>query len=365
MSNKKTPETSAQNIQTNNYVQSTNHPRILPPFVASNTNNSDNQFTNLNLQAQQLAARQSIPRKLPEFYGNPTEWPIFYSSYTQSTQLCGYSNSENLLRLQESLKGKAKQLVQAQLNLPACVPDIMYTLKLIFGQPEYIIDEQLKQIRKIPSLNSEKLETVVTFSIAVSNLVTKFIQSDLKEHLNNPLLLRELIDRLPSNFKLDWLTQRSAIDLRQNLKTNVKHFSDWLKELSTRIYTVTKIYQGIEEPINYFDSVNKTDTENEKRNVRSENDETVKVKTCGVCKESRHDSLGDCKKFHILPIHKRWNCVTKFRLCRICLKVHRPYCLDTGDSCGINDCTKAHHKLLLLPIGDQPNSVGLVSKWPL
>lgn len=56
---------------------------------------------------QQLAARHVVSRELPIFDGNPAEWPMFWSSYTTSSQMCGYTGAENL-HLQCCLKGEAR-----------------------------------------------------------------------------------------------------------------------------------------------------------------------------------------------------------------------------------------------------------------
>jgi len=61
----------------------------------------------------QIAARQAIPRELPAFDGNPQAWPLFYSSFQTSTEIAGYTNAENLMRLQSSLRGRARELVQS------------------------------------------------------------------------------------------------------------------------------------------------------------------------------------------------------------------------------------------------------------
>lgn len=59
------------------------------------------------LSAEQIAARHVLPRELPKFYGSPAEWPIFIR-YDSSTSMGGYSNAENLIRLQRCLQGKAR-----------------------------------------------------------------------------------------------------------------------------------------------------------------------------------------------------------------------------------------------------------------
>lgn len=73
---------------------------------------------------RQIAARK-IYRALPTFTGELEEWPVFKRMFEQSTKECGYSNEENLMRLQQSLKGRARNEVASQLCEPSCIPAIM------------------------------------------------------------------------------------------------------------------------------------------------------------------------------------------------------------------------------------------------
>lgn len=70
----------------------------------------------------QLMARQVMPKDLPPFRGDPEDWPLFYSAYVNTTTACGYSDVENLARLQKALTGRAFDAVRSRLLLPACVP---------------------------------------------------------------------------------------------------------------------------------------------------------------------------------------------------------------------------------------------------
>lgn len=54
------------------------------------------------LNVHQLAARQVIGKDLPNFSGNPEEWPIFICSFEQSTA-CGYADIKILIWLQRCL----------------------------------------------------------------------------------------------------------------------------------------------------------------------------------------------------------------------------------------------------------------------
>ncbi|XP_017476429.1 PREDICTED: uncharacterized protein LOC108366518 [Rhagoletis zephyria] len=81
-----------------------------------------------NITSMQLASRQCVPRDLPTFNGDPDEWHIFISAYEQSSALAGFSNHENLIRLQKCLRGKAREVVRNLLELPDMVPNIINTL---------------------------------------------------------------------------------------------------------------------------------------------------------------------------------------------------------------------------------------------
>ena len=72
------------------------------------------------------------------FNGEPEEWPGFVCQLEQSTQICGYSPEENMLRLQRCLKGKAKDAVKSILYLPDKYENVIKTLSMSFGRPTMI-----------------------------------------------------------------------------------------------------------------------------------------------------------------------------------------------------------------------------------
>lgn len=68
------------------------------------------------LSRSQLAARQAVAKELPNFLG---------CTYENTTRMCGYSEEDNLLRLQRSLKGKAVEAVRSRLLYPAGLPAVI------------------------------------------------------------------------------------------------------------------------------------------------------------------------------------------------------------------------------------------------
>lgn len=61
--------------------------------------------------------------------GKPEEWPIFISTFERSTNCCGFSLEENLVRLQRCLKGKDCKAVSSRFLLPSAVPQVIETLE--------------------------------------------------------------------------------------------------------------------------------------------------------------------------------------------------------------------------------------------
>jgi len=129
----------------------------------------------------QIAARQAIPRELPAFDANPQAWPLFYSSFKTSTEIAGYTNAENLMRLQSSLRGMARELVQSKLLIPAMVPEIIQTLQMCFGRPEHVLQTMLDKARKMPP-PKDKPEPLIEYALCVRNIYSTMEACELATH---------------------------------------------------------------------------------------------------------------------------------------------------------------------------------------
>jgi len=58
-------------------------------------------------------------------------------------------------------------------------------------------------------------------------IITNIEACKLDAHLNNPLLVRELADKLPNQYKMNW-----ALHPKDESIANVKAFSDWLYKIA-------------------------------------------------------------------------------------------------------------------------------------
>ncbi|XP_062707477.1 uncharacterized protein LOC134288004 [Aedes albopictus] len=312
-----------------------------------------------NLTRSQVVARQAVSRELPTFSGTPEEWPLFFSSFTTTTSMCGYTAEENLVRLQKCLTGKAFEAVKCMLMHPMNVTQIISTLKMRFGNPEIIVHNLMAKISSTPAPKAEKLDTIIEFALAVQNLCATIEACQLEEYSYNVALLRELVDKLPSAIKLDWARYR-----RNFAAVNLSIFSGWLYELAEDICPLAgppsdpKINRvGKNNPA--FLNAHAEEVDDQPRKLLKEGTLTDQFKktdaACLVCK-SNCPTIDKCQRFYEMGYNSRWAVVKEFGLCRKCLNTHKGPC-KIQKLCGKNGCEFKHHELLHNNLRDQKAAV--------
>ncbi|XP_055918535.1 uncharacterized protein LOC129950632 [Eupeodes corollae] len=286
----------------------------------------------------QLANRHSMSRDLPNFYGSPEEWPLFISTYDRSTRLCGFSNEENLLRLQKCLKGQVLETMRGRLMLPSNVPNIIQTMRIMYGRPKVIIKSLLQKIQTQPRIQIEKVETIISYSLAVQNLISTIEACDLQEYLHNAELLDDLVSKLPTQLMLDW-----AKAIEGMTSYNLLDFDEWLFRLIDNICKVS--------PAISFNQDSRTPMrKKEKAHINTHSEEDVKTpmsdkRRCKICSQ---DCCGVhlCKRFKNMSLNDKWNAIKQNRLCRTCLKSHPQSRCRLNTLCGVKGCIYRHHPLL-------------------
>ncbi|GBP02981.1 hypothetical protein EVAR_69129_1 [Eumeta japonica] len=268
----------------------------------------------------QLAARQAIPRDLPNFHGDPEEWPLFVSSFENSTSVAGYSHAENLIRLQNCLKGRAKELVKSKLMLPTMVPEIIQTLRMYFGRPEHILERVIEKARQLPP-PKDRLESMIDFALAVKNIYSTMETCKMESHMNNPMLVKEFVGKLSSQYKLNW-----AMYPKDHRIPIVKTFSDWIFQIADAASSVVSAIPAAKNA-----------------NINTHTEARQFQLKCYVC-EGEH-KVSVCGEFKQLSLQRKWDVVKKNNLCRLCLNKHKGKCFVKKE-CGANGCKIKHHRLL-------------------
>ncbi|XP_062716009.1 uncharacterized protein LOC134291803 [Aedes albopictus] len=277
--------------------------------------------------SQQICARQVMPMDLPEFTGDPEDWPVFFSQYKNSTLACGYSNAENLVRLQRCIKGKALEYVRSRLLLPELVPKVIKTMEMLYGRPTVIISSLINKIRLIQPPDMDHLETIIDFGMAIQNLYDHLIAMNQTDHLRNPTLLQELEAKLPGEIKLEWARYK-----RQHI-SSLKALNDFMNERVEAACELT--FVAPREEFHRSEDISRASNELESN----------RIKICLICKRQNHN-VEDCFEFQSYDVTRRWRLVGEHKLCRCCLGRHSTRVCRYANECGINRCHLLHHPLL-------------------
>ncbi|XP_062714812.1 uncharacterized protein LOC109426713 [Aedes albopictus] len=296
----------------------------------------------------QLAARQVMPRELPNFSGDPQDWPLFSSSFYNSTTACGFTDAENLARLQRCLKGHALDSVKSRLLMPESVPHVMETLRKLYGRPEVLIHTLLRRLRSVPPPRTENLQSVITFGMAVRNLVDHMFVAQLMDHLRNPMLLHELVEKLPSSMKMQWSWYK-----RLQAEVNLATFGEFMTEM---VNTASDVTLPTTDAAVHQARPNQAGKENQKLYVHAETrgergglnctpGPAGTRRPCHYCSDEEHEVV-TCPQFKSLDVYGRWKAMRLKGLCRTCLIPHRKWPCRSGRECGVEGCRMRHHELL-------------------
>ncbi|XP_070132565.1 uncharacterized protein [Drosophila bipectinata] len=246
-----------------------------------------------------------MPRRLPDlpdFEGQPEEWPIFLCAFTETTAAYQCTELENNQRLVKALKGEARETVKSLLIHPSNVQAVMEQLRFRYGRPEQLIRSQLESVREVQPIQEANIARIKPFTTKVSNL-SAFLQSTAtgSQHLANPTLMEELIAKLPLSKRLDWARHAATI---QPYPT-VAHLSD----------------------------------------VREEERYVDRPRCCPIC-EGQHQ-VRDCKDFISASTTTRIESARKQRLCFSCLEPgHMSRFCRKSRGCNVLGCQMRHHHLL-------------------
>ena len=271
---------------------------------------------------------------LPSFDGTPAEWPVFIQIYESSTNTCNYTDAENLARLQNSLKGNAKTLVQSLLALPANVPTIIETLKLHYGRSDLIIETLIDQVQALPSVDELHLSD---FAVAVQNLFTTIVSADAEAHLQNPQLRKDLVGRLPPSLRLQWGEKVAEVGPNH---VNLSHFSKWLTAKANALSFVVQP-QPKQTPALATATALVAVAPPRKPTLRPQ---PTRPLTCVYCDKPGHYP-DECKRYATLADRKEQ--LNKKRRCYLCLsRRHTQAECDSARKCAHCQRTGRHHRSL-------------------
>ncbi|XP_052871044.1 uncharacterized protein LOC128276627, partial [Anopheles cruzii] len=298
------------------------------------------------LTKEQKAARQSLPKDLPDFSGDPAEWPTFISSFNFSTNACGFQNGENMIRLQRCLKGAAKEAVRGRLLLPSSVPSVIHVLQRRFGRPELLLDVLIDRVRKTPSPRADDLESLIEFGEVAQSLCEHVRSAGMVEHLKNPMLITELVEKLPCEYRMQW-----ARRIRDGT-SSLASFAHFMEDVTEDAISVTRIPRKTAERTtgSVRQQTHQTKEDGARHTPKTTNTKATYTSSkfsapqqCAMCAE--HHRTFQCDELAALPVQKRREVVTQKKLCWNCLSVgHQVKFCKSKHVCRV--CSQKHHTLV-------------------
>ncbi|XP_062713284.1 uncharacterized protein LOC134290229 [Aedes albopictus] len=260
----------------------------------------------------QMSARQFLSRKLPTFSGRMEEWPMFISSYETSTKACGFSDVENLARLQECLKGEA-----------------------------------LEAVRNASPPKADRLASFISFGVVVQQLADHLEATGLTTHLVNPMLIQELTEKLPAGTQLEWVRYR-----RKTKVVTLRTLSNFLSSIVKDASEVAAYGEGTPRSGEsgskkgsrsraHDGYVHSHDVEEN----RSSSPPRRERKPCRICGRVDH-RIRNCEKFRRLQLGERWEAVRRWKLCQLCLNEHGNAGCKLSFRCNVEGCKERHNPLL-------------------
>lgn len=289
---------------------------------------------------------------LPKFSGRAEEWPLFICSYTTTSQQFGYTDVENMLRLQKCLTGEAKKRVESVLIRPEHVGRAVNILAKAFGRPEMLVESQINLARALPNVDINHPQQLMDFSVTVDGLVTFLDSEATQHHLHNSYLLNELEGKLPMSERKDWARVARAI---QPYPT-IRDFARWLDDTACVMSSIRSFSSTVDTAATVPARPRQTNATKPKPSQGSEKFVFLNMaqkssvvpkasKRCTFCAEA-HDIRG-CAAFLRLSVRSRLQEIKKNPICYGCLRDDHilPGC-NNRKMCGKNGCERWHDPLL-------------------
>ncbi|XP_058456592.1 uncharacterized protein LOC131433989 [Malaya genurostris] len=260
----------------------------------------------------------------------------------------------------EKLHHCRRQNAETESNFSSASQTVISTLQILYGRPEQIVQNLIMKVRTTPAPKVDKMDSLISFGLVVQNLCGHLKAVGLDKHLSNPMLLQELVEKLPATVKFNW-----ALYQQQLTTVDLSSFSEYMAKVASATSSVvfvsgstaklsreeTKGRQSREKVYVNAHSVDQVPLAVKgKQNFGMHREKKTDITTCPVCGGENHQA-SNCATFKKLTIDDRWSIVKDRKLCRRCLTPHTRWPCR-GEMCGINSCHKRHHRLLHY---DQPN----------
>ena len=246
--------------------------------------------------------------------------------------------SEKMLRLQNSLSGRAQTLVKDLGYSEAAYISAKEKLEKKYGGERRLQITHLTTLRGWPKVRPRNLEDMENFLAVLERAMIALQDSmtgnDLQGQTLNLTAKEKLAEEDVQAYKY-WLIDRSLVDTFETLVQWVETKVQVLEEAREE----TRGIQGDQQRVERSD-----DRRREKRRQLEGFNTTSTVGKCVVSSCGQNHPQWACKEFRELPVSERKGAIAKSKRCFGCLAVgHRQRECPNARRCGVNGCNSRHH----------------------
>ncbi|XP_062541725.1 uncharacterized protein LOC134209727 [Armigeres subalbatus] len=189
-----------------------------------------------------------------------------------------------------------------------------------------LLQSHLDRVRKLDSPRSDKLASFIPFGNAVEQLCEHLEAADLTLHLVNPVLIQDLVSKLPDGEKRQWVQYK-----KKKKVVTLRTFTDFISGIVSDACEANVSFDYKPET----KSTAGAGGRNKQKALYSHSEPNRsspisdasrrKQKSCRVCQRDDH-RLRFCQDFRDLPYVDKMKVVTKWKLCHTCLNDHSGQC---------------------------------------
>ena len=181
-------------------------------------------YTSLSENNSRLVNRLTSARSLPTFSGEISEWMHFKDTFELTSELGGYSDRENVLRLYAALSGEAREIVSTLLSTHRDARTIMKTLELHYGNKKLLARKIVSELKNLPNMESGKIKL---FASKLQSAIAALHSYNLAGYLHNPELAECIGNKLPTVLQFGYNTYAATVT---NEKTDIEKLADFYIE---------------------------------------------------------------------------------------------------------------------------------------
>ncbi|XP_072940661.1 uncharacterized protein [Epargyreus clarus] len=242
------------------------------------------------------------------------------------------------------LRGEARETVLSQLYTATHPDSIMKTLEMKYGRPEYIFDKAMEELKRLPKVGNSSSE-LNELAIKLQNVVYTMKSVDHRGYLRNPLLIRDVMEKLSPHLVSKWAEYAAINEGKIAYSDEITILSEFLMGEADRVLRYTHTARNSAPgPLRGERPVRRT-APREKVYSTSESTREERAPSCLRCQSTSHHTP-KCPQLKELTINDRWNWAKEQRLCFKCMTRRHSRTTCRAKPCGVDGCSMQHHAIL-------------------